>query len=92
MQQTTVRLPVSVVAFTICTSHLASALAPVVVIPHAHCDVKPRGKMAKSVSDFQTIIANLTVPLKRSSVKTVTSVLYLPQNSQQLISSGSFDG
>ena len=52
MQQTTVRLPVSIVALAICTSHLASALAPVVVIPHAHCDVKPRGKMAKSVSNF----------------------------------------
>ncbi|KAF8520119.1 WD40-repeat-containing domain protein [Gautieria morchelliformis] len=58
------------------TTDNSSALAPVMVIPHAHCDARPRGKMAKS----------------RTTVKTVTSVLYLPQSSQQLISSGSFDG
>jgi hypothetical protein len=28
----------------------ASTISPVVVIPHAHCDVLPRGKAAKSVS------------------------------------------
>ncbi|KAF8592522.1 WD40 repeat-like protein [Ramaria rubella] len=54
----------------------SSSIAPVVVITHAHCDAKSRGKTAKS----------------RSTSKTVTSILYLPQNPRQLISSGSFDG